>query len=78
VSGMGECVWVAIDVKVDTQGCVLGEDIADLRFELGVTSSAAKVELVLVVLSICSTPEAVKRKRSLRRSILKEIKKSPT
>ena len=28
----------AIDVKVDTQGCVLGKDVADLRFELGTGS----------------------------------------
>ena len=35
-----ECVCVSyrstIDVQVDTKGCVLGEDVADLRFELGV------------------------------------------
>ena len=30
--------------------CVLGEDVTALRFELGVTSSAAEAELVLVVL----------------------------
>ncbi len=56
MSGMGECVRVAIDVKVDTQGCGLGEDIADLRFELGVTSSAAEAELVLVVLRMLLNP----------------------
>ncbi len=33
-----------IDVKVDTQGCSLGEDVADLRFELGAESSAAEAE----------------------------------
>ena len=28
------------DVKVDTQGRGLGEDVVDLRFDLGVKSSA--------------------------------------
>ena len=36
----------AIEVKVDAQGHGLGEDVADLRFELGVKSSAAEGELV--------------------------------
>ena len=36
----------AIEVKVDAQGRGLGEDVADLRFELGVKSSAAEGELV--------------------------------
>ena len=41
----------------------LGEDVTDLRFELGVTSSAAEAELVqLVVLRMPSTPEAVKKR----------------
>ena len=30
--------------------CVLGEDVTDLRIELGVKSIAAEAELVLVVL----------------------------
>jgi hypothetical protein len=30
-----------MDVKVDVQGCGLGEDVADLRLELGVKNSAA-------------------------------------
>ena len=38
------------DVKVDIQGCGLGEDVADLRFERGVESNTAEAELVLVVL----------------------------
>jgi hypothetical protein len=38
-----------IDVQVDTKGCVLGEDVADLRFELGAESSAAETEPVLVM-----------------------------
>ncbi len=36
----------AIEVKVDAQGHGLGEDVADLRFEMGVKSSAAEGELV--------------------------------
>ena len=40
---------VAMDVKVDTQGCDLDEDVPDLRFVLEVESSAAETELVLVV-----------------------------
>ena len=39
----------AIDVKVDTQGCDLDEDVADLRFGVGVESSTAETEIVLVV-----------------------------
>jgi hypothetical protein len=43
VSGAGECVCVklrsAIDFKDDTQGCGLGEDVAKLRFELGVQTA---------------------------------------
>ena len=39
MSGRGECVRVNLSgrhhVEVDTQGCGLGEDVADLRFELG-------------------------------------------
>ena len=31
------------------QGCVLGEDVADLRFELGEKNRAVESELVLVV-----------------------------
>jgi hypothetical protein len=54
VSGRGECVRVNLSgrhhVEVDTQGCGLGEDVADLRFELGVKSRGAEAELVLVVL----------------------------
>ena len=38
-----------INVKIDTQGCGLGEDVADLRFELGVESSAVETELVVVM-----------------------------
>ena len=58
-----------IDVKVDTKGCGLGEDVADLRFELGVDSvesSAAETELVLVVLRMINSwrfKEAVSRGR---------------
>jgi hypothetical protein len=71
VIGMGVCVTVreaimrsAIDAKVHTQGCGLGEKVADLRFELGVKSSAAEAELVLVVLRLfnsgsCQEPGSV-------------------
>ena len=45
----------AIDVKVDTEGCGLGEDVANLRFELGVERSAAERELVLVVLRMLNS-----------------------
>ena len=48
-------------VKVDTQCRVLGEDVADLSFELGVKGSAAEAELVVVVLRMLiftATPEA--------------------
>ena len=45
----------AIDVKVDTQGCGLGEDVADLRVELGVKRSAAEAELVQVVLRMLNS-----------------------
>jgi hypothetical protein len=33
---------------LDTQGCGLSEDVADLRFEVGVESIAAQTKLVLV------------------------------
>ena len=46
-----------IDVKVDTQDCGLVlvrmfDNVTDLRFELGVKSSAAEAELVLVLFHI--------------------------
>ena len=44
----------AVDVKVDAQCSDLGEDVADLRFELGVKDSAAEAELVLVVVHCCA------------------------
>ena len=50
------------DVKVDIQGCDLGEDVADLRFELVVEISTTEAELVLVVLCMlfsCSCKIAV-------------------
>jgi hypothetical protein len=37
-----------IDVKVDTQDCALGENVADLRFELGVKSSAEQSSHALI------------------------------
>ncbi len=39
------------DVKVDTRGCVLGEDVSNLRFELGEKNSMVETKLVLVVLN---------------------------
>ncbi len=35
----------AVDVKVDTQCSGLGEDVADLRFELGVNGIEAEAQL---------------------------------
>ena len=35
------------NIKVDTQGCGLGENVADLRFDPGVKRSTVEVELVL-------------------------------
>ena len=55
----------AIDAKVDTQGCGLGENVADLRFELGVKRSAAEAELVLVVLRMFNSREAAKNRSPL-------------
>jgi hypothetical protein len=49
------CHRSAIDVKVDEQNCGLGEDVPDLRFELGVERSAEEVELVLVVLRMINS-----------------------
>ncbi len=53
------CEWEGcrrvIDVKVHTYGCGLVEDVLDLRFELGVESSAAETELVLVVLHMLNS-----------------------
>ncbi len=37
-----EAIGAPIDVKLDTQGCGLGEDVVYLRFQLGVESSAAE------------------------------------
>ncbi len=45
----------AVDVKVDAQCSGLGEDVVNLRFELGVKDSAAEEELVLVVLHCCAS-----------------------
>ena len=45
----------AIDVKVDTLDRGIGEDVADLRFELGVKGSSASAELVLLVLRMLNS-----------------------
>jgi hypothetical protein len=50
----------AIDVKVDMQCSGLGEDVANLRFELGVKDSAAEAELVLVVLNMLNSGSCIK------------------
>ena len=68
----GVCVCVCadillrsdIDIKVDTKGCVLDEDVDNLRFDLGVEISPAETEQVLVTFR--STPEGAK-KRSVAR-----------
>ncbi len=39
------------NLKVYTHCCSIGEDVANIRFELGVESSAAEMERVLVMLS---------------------------
>ena len=54
MGGVIKCVCVTdapigvIDVKVDTQECGLGENVADLRFELGVKSSAEQSSYALI------------------------------
>jgi hypothetical protein len=37
------------------RACGLGEDVANLRFELGAESSAAEMEVVLVVLRVLNS-----------------------
>ncbi len=58
VGGVSVCSWRirdVIDVKVDTQGGGLVEDVTDLRFDLGVKSNASEAELVLVVLRMLNS-----------------------
>ena len=50
------CVWRDIDVKVDVFVCGLGEDVPNLRFVMGVESSAVETELVLGFVAQISTP----------------------
>ncbi len=50
----------AVDVKVDTQCSGLGEDVANLIFELGVKGSAAEAELVLFVLRMLNSGSCIK------------------
>ena len=40
---------IVIDVKVDTKGCVLDEEVVSLGFELGVENSVVETERVLTV-----------------------------
>ena len=43
MSGRGEwCMWIVIDVKIDTKVCDLGEDVVNLRFELGVENNVTE------------------------------------
>jgi hypothetical protein len=53
VSGRDECVSVKLqerrNLKVYTHCCSIGEDVANIRFELGVEISAAEMERVLVI-----------------------------
>ncbi len=51
VSEIGVCAreeMGANDAEVDTQGSGLCEDVADLEFELGVESSTAEAEVILI------------------------------
>ena len=51
MSEIGECAreeMGANDAEVDTQGSGLCEDVADLEFELGVKSSTAEAEVILI------------------------------
>ncbi len=62
----------AIDIKVDTQGRGLGEDVADLRFEQEVKGSAAEAELGLIVLRM-PTPEAAKEADGVPMAAKKQV-----
>jgi hypothetical protein len=53
----------AVDFKVDTQCSGLCEDVADLRFEVGVKGRAVEAELVLVVLSMLNSGSCKKNGR---------------
>ena len=46
-----EAVGGVIDVEVDTEGSGRGEDVANLRFEIGVESNSVEMEQGLVMLS---------------------------
>ena len=61
VSGRGECVCAKL--------CGLGgEDVADLRFELGVKRSAAESDLVLGVSHMLNPRSVLEKSRALPRS----------
>jgi hypothetical protein len=55
-----EAIGASSMFKVDTQGGGLCEDVTDLRFDLGVKSSAAEAELVLVVLRMLNSSSCTK------------------
>ena len=59
MSGGGECELMKLQERHPCSRLIrragLGEDVADLRLELGVKSSAAKVELVLIVLRMLNS-----------------------
>ena len=42
-------------LRLIQRGCDLGEDVADLRLELGVKNSAAEAELVLFMLHVLNS-----------------------
>ena len=46
-----EAVGGVIDVEVDTEGSGRGEDVVNLKFEIGVESNSFEMEQVLVMLS---------------------------
>ena len=54
------CACAQRDVPIDTQGRGLGEDVADLRLELGVKGGAAEAELILVVLWMLNSRSCIK------------------
>ncbi len=56
--------------------CGLGEDVANLRFELGVESRAAETELVLVVLARCCTCQLLKLWKSGWREVSRWVCKN--
>jgi hypothetical protein len=48
-----------MDVKVDTQDCGLGEDVADLRFELGLGVKISATEAYIRCLNYQQTTKRI-------------------